>query len=259
MNDVLRRCRRTWRRLGVSSDAIASMTDELDGDLQSAEADGITAMSMVGGDPDGFARSWAASRGLIRPKWRVGSTTVVASLAMVPGAAMMLVVPLAVTSPWFIEIVNPDDAFPATRVGRGSYSTNYLDLPLWVVLALYGLAIAVGYTGALLATSAWLRRWSDPARLRTVRLLACTLPVGALAAGFAAQAYDDAWGRGRVDGQISLVNSWPIVFVVILVAVIAATRAWAVRVERRRLGSGPEPVLIATEGPGQAILRSDTL
>lgn len=242
MNDVLRRCRRTWRRLGVSSDAIASMADELDGDLQSAAADGITAMSMVGGDPDGFARSWAASRGLVRPKWRLASTTFVAAIAMIPGAAMMLVVPLAITSEWFIEIVNPGGTVSDTQSRRGSYSTNYLDLPLWVVLALYGLAIAVGYTGALLATSAWLRRWSDPARLKTLSLLAWTLPFGALTAGVAARIYDDAWGRGMVDGRTSLVNSWPVVFVVIVLGVVAGTRAFAVRGERHKLSSFPEPV-----------------
>ncbi|MCZ3389163.1 MAG: hypothetical protein LH645_08600 [Actinomycetia bacterium] len=131
MDDVLRRCRKTWRRLGVSTDATASMTDELRGDLQSARADGITAMTMVGGDPDGFARSWAASRGLVRPKWQIASTTLVAALAMVPGAAMMLVVPLAVTSSWFIEIFDPTRAYyPGSRAGRGTSGTTYWDLPM---------------------------------------------------------------------------------------------------------------------------------
>lgn len=245
MNDVLRRCRRTWRRLGVSSDAIASMTDELDDDLQSAEADGITAMSMVGGDPDGFARSWAASRGLIRPKWRVGSTTVVASLAMVPGAAMMLVGPLAATSWWFAEMVG---ASPDTQGRRssGSYGT-VLEPPIWGILALYGLAIVVGYIGALLATSAWLRRWSDPARLRSVRLLAWTLPVGALLAGLAAEAIDRAQFRSAVTGQAAPMISWPTAFVVIVAASVAGARAWAVRSERRKLGAASEQLAVFAE------------
>ena len=242
MSDVPRRCRKTWRRLGVPSDAIESMTDELVGDLQSASADGISDMTMVGGDPDGFARSWAASRGLVRPKWRIISTTFVAALAMVPGAAMMLVVPLAVTSPWFIEMVNPNMGLPEPAQRRGTSGTNYLDLPMWVILTLYGLAIAVGYIGALLATSAWLRRWSDPARLRTVSLLAWALPFGALVAGVLARAFDEEWGRGMVDGRTPLLTSWPTVFVVIVVAAVASTRAWAVRSERQKLGAAPEPV-----------------
>jgi len=245
MSDVLRRCRRTWRRLGVPSDAVASMTDELDGDLQSARADGISDMTMVGGDPDGFARSWAASRGLVRPKWRIVSTTVVASLAMVPGATMMLAVPLAATSPWFIEMVNPASAMQVDyTTRRGSYSTNYLDLPMWVILTLYGLAIAVGYAGALLATSAWLRRWSDPARLKSLSLLAWTLPFGALVAGVTARAFDQAWGRGMVDGMTPLFTSWPTVFVMIVVSAVAGTRAWAVHSERRKLSAQPEPVAV---------------
>jgi hypothetical protein len=227
----------------VPSDAIESMTDELDGDLQSARADGISAMTMVGGDPDGFARSWAASRGLVRPKWRIASTTVVAALAMVPGAAMMLVVPLAVTSPWFIEMVNPTMGLPEPTQRRGTSGTNYLDLPLWVVLTLYGLAIAVGYIGALLAASAWLRRWSDPARLTTVQLLAWTLPFGALVAGVVARAFDEAWGRGIVDGAPPfLLTSWPTIFVVIVVAALAGTRTWAVRSERQKLRPAAPPV-----------------
>jgi hypothetical protein len=224
----------------VPSDAIESMTDELDGDLQSARADGVSDMSMVGGDPAGFARSWAASRGLVRPKWRVVSTTVVAALAMVPGAAMMMVVPLAATSWWFAEMVgaSPDSA---GRRSSGGYGI-VLEPPLWVILALYGLAIVVGYMGALLATSAWLRRWSDPARLTTVSLLAWTLPVGALAAGLAAEAIDRAHYRAAVTGQAAPLISWPNAFVVILAAAVAGTRAWAVRSERQKLGAAPEQV-----------------
>ncbi len=216
------------------------MSDELDGDLQSAQADGITSMTMVGGDPDGFARSWAASRGLVRPKWRIVSTTLVAALAMVPGAAMMLIGPLAATSWWFAEMVgaSPDSQ---GRRSAGNYGT-VLEPPIWGILALYGLAIVVGYIGALLATSAWLRRWSDPARLRTVRLLAWTLPVGALIAGLAAEAVDRAQFRAAVTGQTAPLISWPTAFVVIVIATVAGTRAWAVRSERQKLASSPEPV-----------------
>lgn len=248
MSDVLRRCRKTWRRLGVSSDAIASMSDELDGDLQSAGADGVTAMSLVGGDPDGFARSWAASRGWVRPKWRIISTTLIAALAMVPGAAMMLVVPLAMTSSWFVEIVDPSSAYyPGSRAGRGTSGTAYWDVPMWVVLALYALAIAVGYTGALLATSAWLRRWSDPARLRTVRLLAWTLPFGALVAGVLARAVDAVSPMRVIDGRTPYLTSWPTVFIVLVVLTLAGTRAWAVRSERQKLGAVPEPLAVFAE------------
>ncbi|MCZ3389164.1 MAG: hypothetical protein LH645_08605 [Actinomycetia bacterium] len=50
------------------------------------------------------------------------------------------------------------------------------------------------------------------------------------------------WGRGMVDGHTPLFTSWPTVFVVIVVAAVAGTRAWAVRSERQKLSAAPEPV-----------------
>jgi len=243
MTDVIARCRKTWRRLGVPNEAAASMAEELTADLASAEHDGVTPMSYVGGDPDGFARAWASARGVVRPHWRVASTTTVALLAVVPAAAMMLLIPLAITSPWFINIVQPNNpTLYCPPQYAGACGDAYLDFPVWLVWLACGLALLAGYAFVLLAVSAWLRRCADPARIATTKLLAVTLPLGVVIDGLISYAFDAAYGRGTVDGHISYTHSWPVVFTLVLVALLAATRWWAVRPQRRQPAVAHEQV-----------------
>ena len=87
MQRIVDLCDRTWRKLGVRRLKRETMRDELVSDLAAAELDGVTAETYVGGDPPGFARAWGSARGVVRPRWRIGSTMAAAAVGTVPGAA----------------------------------------------------------------------------------------------------------------------------------------------------------------------------
>ena len=226
MSDVVAQARRPWRRLGVAPDVEDELAAELRGDIDAAAEDGVDAMALVGGDPDAFARSWASARGAVRPRWRLGSTATAALLGMIPGAAILVVVPLAMTSSWFIAMAVPNNP-----------SATYWLPPAPLVAAVYGLGLVAIYSGALLAASAWLRRHGDPARPRTLRLLAMWLPVILVVDGVVSRAFDGAFGRSaHVDGHWRPLHMWPLLFIALLALGIAAVRWWAVHSARR-----PEP------------------
>jgi hypothetical protein len=61
-------CRREWTRLGVPDPAANEMAADLEADLAEAAAEGVAAEEVLGAgafDPQSFAVSWAAERGLI--------------------------------------------------------------------------------------------------------------------------------------------------------------------------------------------------
>jgi hypothetical protein len=219
------------------------MAEELAADLSRANADGVAPMAYVGGDPDAFARSWASARGVVRPRWRVVSTTLIALVAMVPGAAILLVMPLAMTSPWFIQMVDPNN--PTLACFSAECPSAYWEAPSLLVGSVYALGIAAIYAGSLAAVSAWLRRDADPARLRTVRSTAVVLPIAMLCDGVLSRMFDDRWGHTAfVDGHWRPAHAWPVLFVVLLAITLAATRAWVVWRGRRPLVA-PVPAIDA--------------
>jgi hypothetical protein len=62
-------CRREWKRLGVPDPLANEMAADLTADLEEAESEGASAEEVLGTgafDPQSFASSWAAERGLIR-------------------------------------------------------------------------------------------------------------------------------------------------------------------------------------------------
>jgi hypothetical protein len=232
MKDVVGRARRTWRRLGVASEVSDDMTAELRADIDAAGRDGVDPMALVGGDPEGFARSWASARGAVRPRWLIGSTSVLGLLGMLPGAAMMAVIPLAMTSPWFIYMVDPNNP---TLACDGSWcGSPYWEPSTPVLWIAFGVALLAMYAGSLLAPSVWLRRNADPARPRTLKLLAIWLPVVFIVDGLVSRAFDGALGSSAyVDGHWRPTHMWPLLFGVLLAAGIAAIRWWAVGSMRR--------------------------
>ena len=245
MTKVVEECRRTWRRLGVDRGEIEAMSQELAADLESAYADGVAAEAFVGGDPVGFARAWASARGVVRPRWRIASTVSAAAVGKLPGAAVAFMLGLAVTSPWFIEMVDPGNATLVCPVPENC-GGPYLTLPMPVVAGWYLLALLVGVGGALVAVSAWLRWCADSARRLTLRAILVVGPVGALVAGALARIFDSAWGPATIDGYFRILHAWPTVFIVMMLGFIGAARWWAVKRSRAGLtggsGTNAEPV-----------------
>jgi hypothetical protein len=70
MTGFVDECRREWKRLKVPDPVANEMAAELEGDLQDAEADGLSPEEVLGDgvfDPRSFATAWASERGVIPP------------------------------------------------------------------------------------------------------------------------------------------------------------------------------------------------
>lgn len=196
---IVRTAQRTWRRLGVPPLDANEMSRELEADLAAARTDGRDPDQYVGGDPAGFARAWAASRGLVRAKRRTVTVAVAGLAGLLPGAALAV---LAVTLP--SSLVFND------MIGNRSFITaiadtggvTVIDYNYAVPVSALGLIAYAGYlvgavisaVGCYVAVSAVLRLAADPLRARTLRLLARLGPViivGACIAGVAAASRND--------------------------------------------------------------------
>jgi hypothetical protein len=174
--DVVRMCKRTWRRLGVPRSDAAEMLAELDADLVAAAEEGVRPENYVGADPRAFAIEWAEARGLVRPRLRLLSTSAAALAGALPGAGFALFAAYGLSSAAIGDIFGAP-----VRVGENAYQ-NYFEPPAWLILGLYALGALFAYAGALASVSGVLRWWLDPARARTQRLLAATLPLGTVSA-----------------------------------------------------------------------------
>lgn len=244
MDSVIRECRRTWHRLGVDDEQARAMADELAADLADARSDGVLPVAFVGGDPAGFARAWASARGAVRPRYRILSTTAVALVAMLPAAFVAMFVPLASTSWWFIQIVQPrnQSLFCDTPISLGGCAQPMLEDIGVFWAGGYALAASVAWCGALLGASAWLRRVADSARTRTLRALAVALPVGAIV-GLALAAF---WMRDSSANSSWRTNvGWPLLVVLVIALTIAGTRLWVVRGFRSAARQPPEEAVHA--------------
>jgi hypothetical protein len=95
VNEFVDQCRREWQRLGVPKAVADEMADELAADLGEAEAEGVTAEDLLGGDPRSFAARWASERGVIQGRrWTSRLPAALATLALVPaivGAVLLIV------------------------------------------------------------------------------------------------------------------------------------------------------------------------
>lgn len=226
---VLREATRTWRRLGLSASAIAELSGELCQDLQSAQADGRDPDDYVGGDPRGLARTWAAARGLVRPRHRLLGVAVAGLCGMVPGAGLAV---LAITLPSslvFNDMVGNARFIQSEAASGGGVSTSYHYLPLLnplVYLTAYVLALIIAALGAVTAVSAFLRIVGDPARLSTVRALCWSLPLLAVAgcAAGIASASTSGFSYGSRTVIQTLLAVVAAISVVLMLVRVAATR-----------------------------------
>ncbi|MFI8992484.1 hypothetical protein [Streptomyces sp. NPDC053542] len=179
--DTVGQARRVWRRLGVPEQAAQEMAEELSADLAAAAADGRTAEDYVGGDIAALARTWAAERGLIRSRKRVGRVIAATVLGALPGAFMALFFVFAPTSR-FAEFAfapaSPLDNWAVRAVSVGPTGSQiWLGMSVPVMLALYLLSALAAYAGSLAAVSAVLRHSADPHRRRTVKAIALAVPL----------------------------------------------------------------------------------
>ncbi|MGK5550992.1 hypothetical protein ACSNOI_05200 [Actinomadura kijaniata] len=215
---IVRRCRRTWRRIGVPREAAVDMAAELSSDLEAARLDGRDPYSYVGGDPAGFARAWASERGVVSLRPLTGRLTVAAALGGLPAGFVGLFAAFGL-----------DSASTANVLGR----TTPLEPPTWLILVFYIVSGVFAWAGMLLAASEVLRFHADAARRATVRTLAWALPLAG--AGAAVVTAGAAGYLGHPFG-VRYVIAEAVVPVVIVLTVVAGVR-WDV-VRRRRAAGG---------------------
>jgi len=70
VSDFVEQCKEEWKRLHVPDPVANEMAADLAADLKEAEADGASPEEVLGSgafDPQSFAASWAAERGVIPP------------------------------------------------------------------------------------------------------------------------------------------------------------------------------------------------
>jgi hypothetical protein len=241
MDDVLRTCRRTWRRLGLTRSEMDAMSDELASDLEAAAAEGVEPQEYLGGDAAGVARSWASSRGLVRPRFHVVGVMAVSLLVTIPMLFAASYIYVATTSAYVADLFRPgwDWAQPGPFDGDGTVRP-FVTVPLWLFVGWYVVAAIAGAAGILLAVSAYLRRWADPARVDTIRALAVVLLPAAVVAGFAVAGVSKALAgfNGTLAGQVAQYATFTLVFV----ALAGATRAVVVLRSRSRRDSSRREV-----------------
>ena len=203
---IVRKAVRTWRRLGVPAGDAEAMSRELAGDLAAARADGRDPLTYVGGDPAGFARAWAASRGVVRPRRRLLSVAGAGLLGTLPGVGLALLFLTLPSSVVFNDFIgNRSFLSTTTEGGVGGISFSYaVPVELIGLIAFCGYLIGgvVAVLGCLTLTSLLLKTLGDPARARTVRLLARLIPIigtaAVLAGAGAASLNDFTYGSATV-------------------------------------------------------------
>lgn len=213
MTDVVRTCRRSWKRLGVPGAVAAEMTAELETELAEAAADGVPPETFVGGDARSFAAQWAYSRGVVRSRARVLLTALVAVVGATPGTGFALFVAYGASSEAFQEI------FPGIY-GYLSSSGS------WLLVVLYALGALFAYAGTVVGVAGFLRWQDDPAAEATARILAVGLPFGTAAAIGLTIAF--GWTQD-FSTRASVVLVEVLVAAAVFASSVAAARFFAVR------------------------------
>ena len=226
MSIVIDECKRTWRRLGVPRDVADEMAADLESDLEAAAAEGVPPVVVIGSDVRRFAAAWATERGIVRPRLRLVTTVAAALVGVVPGVGFALFVAYGLSSEAMGAILGAGEY----RVGDTGYQAT-LSVPEWLLLGLYALGAMFAYAGAVGAVAAALSRRFDPAFAPTVRALAFTLPLAALAAVAATVAFASTRDFST---DLSIVVAEMVVAGTVFACGVAFARVRAVRHERER-------------------------
>jgi len=232
MTHVVKKCRRTWRRLGVPRKVAEEMAVDLEADIAAAEAEGHPATSVIGADAEAFATAWATERGVVRPRLRLALTALAALVGALPGAGFALFVAAAgirygLSSEAMAGILSDD----MTRVGENAYEPD-LSLPPFLLLALCLLGAVFACAGAVGAVAAALHWRNDLVAARTVRSLAAALPAATAAAVGATILYSSTRAFST---DFAVVIADVMVAAGVFAASVALVRLHAVRRERARL------------------------
>lgn len=226
MTDVVRTCRRTWRRLGVTRAASAELAAELSADLDQAAADGIDPVAYVG-DARELAIDWATARGLVGARPRLLTAALAATAGALPGAAFALFAAYGLSSAGLARLAG----LPVFCVDAACTVTEQRDVfdpPAWLLLLLYGLGALFASAGAIAAVAAVLRRQLDPAIDVTIRALVRAVPVATVVVLVFAIAVASVAGL-PADGPLVAVAIIAVAAAVSLSAALArlrAVRAW---------------------------------
>ncbi len=196
---IVKTAQRTWQRLGVPPDDASQMSRELQADLDAAKADGRDPDQYVGGEPAGFARAWAASRGLVRAKRRTATVAAAGLAGLLPGAALAVLTVTLPSSLVFNDMIGNRSFVTATADTGGAAAIAYsyavpVDMLGLIAFAGYLIGAVISAAGCYAAVSAALRLGADPLRRRTLRLLAQLGPLlilGACMAGVGAASRND--------------------------------------------------------------------
>lgn len=171
MTEFVEQCRREWKRLGVAESLAEEMAADLTADLEAAQAEGVSVEEYLGAsasDPQSFAASWAAERGVIpasaegdndgrRPRALVAFTflaavvLIAAALLLATGEPQVALTASRTAPPHF-----PSSAHPSLPpgVGPGHRVQAAAAAPVEWILMVVALAALV--------FSAWLwRRWNQ--------------------------------------------------------------------------------------------------
>lgn len=155
---ALRLANRVWRQVGVRRPDREAMLEELDGELRAAHGYGGTVDEVLGPDRSDALREWAHARDASGRSLRLYVVIPAALGGLLAGFAAVLLLLI-----WATVAQN-------------------IELPIPVLLTLYGTSAAISLLMAGLGAWVALRVSHDPKANATARWLALTLPIGGLVA-----------------------------------------------------------------------------
>ncbi len=201
-DDVAEVAERIWRRVGVRRADRRVMLADLAGEVAAAREDGGTIDDVLGADPAATLREWADARDASGKALRlvVIVPAALAGLLVAFGTVLLLLIWATVT--------------------------QNVELPMPIILTLYGTSGVIALVLAGAAVWLALRASSDPRAVRTVRYLAVCLPAGAVLAIGAGVGVARLYHFRRPE------ISFPLVVLVVLVVIsasVGAARFWATK------------------------------
>ena len=204
-DDVTDIAERIWRRIGVPRVDRRVMLADLAGEVAVAQEAGGTTDDVLGGDPAATLREWADARDTSGKALRLAVIVpaALAGLLVAFGTVLLLLIWATVT--------------------------RNVELPMPILLTLYGTSGVIALVLAGAAVWMVLRTSGDPRARQTVRYLVVCLPAGAVLAIGAGVGVARLFHLGRPEVSFPLVV---LVVLVVMSAAVGAARFWATKRSR---------------------------